>query len=322
MLARAGSRSTFREGSEDLRTFAGLEINAKAVERISEETGQRMQAWEGRERETLLLEAGKEEAVKDIPVLYISPDGTGVPMIGKEVEGRRGKQSDGSARTREVKLGCVFTQSTRDEKGFPLRDADSTTFVGAIEEAEPFGWRLYAEALRRGLPKAERVVVIGDGAEWIRNLADFHFPHALQIVDLYHAREHISDLCKILFGPDEKLVLTYRLRWWTYLDEGKIETIVRQAGQRLPDDPDRRTRVKTEIGYLEKNKPRMRYADFRRQGLFVGSGVVEAGCKTIIGQRLKQSGMEWSLSGANAIITLRCTAQSGRFEDYWEARAG
>ena len=93
-----------------------------------------------------------------------------------------------------MKLGCVFTQTTTDPEGFPIRDPETTTFVGAIEPAEQFGKRIYAEAVRRGLPNAEKVVVLGDGAEWIKNLAELHFPEAIQIVDL---REHVSDLCKI-----------------------------------------------------------------------------------------------------------------------------
>lgn len=322
MMARAGCRSTFKEGSEDLRVYAGLQVTAKAVERAAEGIGEEIEAWCQREGEAILQRSGPESprGHKTVPVLYISTDGTGVPMTRREVQGRLGKQADGSARTREVKLGCVFTQTCRDERGWPLRDPDSTTFVGAIEGADAFGWRLYSEALRRGLLEAKRVVVLGDGAEWIRNLAHLHFPEAIQIVDLYHAREHLSELCKILFATDPKQVLRYRLRWWTALDEGKVEKILRQAGRKLPEDPNLRKRAQTEMGYLQKNKQRMRYGDFRRQGLFVGSGVVEAGCKTIIGQRLKQSGMEWSLRGANAIIALRCICHSGRFEDYWEAR--
>ncbi len=124
------------------------------------------------------------------------------------------------------------------------------------------------------------MVVLGDGAEWIRNLVELHFPEAIQILDLYHAREHLLDLCKILFALDQKQVLRYRLRWWTSLDEGKVEKILQQARQKLPEDPHLRKRAETEMGYLEKNKERMRYGDFRRQGLFVDSGVVETGCKT------------------------------------------
>lgn len=152
------------------------------------------------------------------------------------------------------------------------------------------------------------------------SLAELHFPEAIQIVDLYHAREHLSDLCKLLFASDEKKVIRYRIRWWTDLDNGKVGKIIAEAGRILPANPESHDKAEKEIAYLEKNKDRMRYASFRAQGLFVGSGVIEAGCKTLVGKRLKQSGMEWSLRGANAIISLRCIMKSGRLEDYWESR--
>jgi hypothetical protein len=311
MMARAGSQAPFREGRDDLRIYAGVEVSPKDVERTAEQIGREMEVWQGREEVA--------HPQNDIPVLYISYDGTGVPMTREELKGRKGKQPDGSSRTREAKIGCVFTQTKTNDEGFPIRDPDSTTFVGAIETAEMFGSRIFREALRRGLDRAKRVVVLGDGAEWIKNLADLHFPEATAIVDLYHAREHVVQLCKYLF-PEEKEVTRHRVRWWKSLDRGKVERILSEARRVLPDDPDIRKKANTEINYLAKNKERMRYSDFRAQGLFVGSGVVEAGCKTVIGQRLKQSGMEWSLRGANAIIALRCVMKSNRFEDYWESR--
>ena len=320
MMARAGSQSTFKEGREDLKIFAGLEVSAKDVERVAEGIGQQTEAWLCQEREEMLKRNEVLRLDKTIPILYISYDGTGVPMTPEELRGRRGKQADGSAKTREAKLGCVFTQTTTDAKGFPVRDPDSTSFVGAIESAEDFGWRIYGESIRRGLAKAQQVVVLGDGAEWIKNLAQMHFPEATLIIDLYHARQHVSELCKILFGPNEKQIGHQRIRWWTDLDAGKVEKIILQARQKLPQDPEARKKTEAQIHYLEKNKERMRYAQFRAQGLFVGSGVIEAGCKTIIGQRLKRSGMEWSTRGANAIISLRCMIKSNRFEDYWESR--
>lgn len=320
MMARAGSRNTFKEGSEDLRVYAGITVSAKDVERVSEGIGEDMEQWAKRQGEGMLQQEPPGTTEKTIPVMYVCTDGTGVPMSKGELKGRKGKQADGSARTREVKLGCVFTQTGTDSKGFPVRDPDSTSFTGAIETAEAFGWRIYTEALRRGLESAQRVVVLGDGATWIKNLTDLHFPGATQIIDLYHARQHVSDLCKVLFGPDENKVIQNRIRLWTLLDEGRIETIIKQARRKLPQNPDARKKAEDEIAYLYKNKERMRYAHYRAEGLFVGSGVVEAGCKTVIGQRLKQSGMEWSLRGANAIIALRCMMKSGRFEDYWEDR--
>lgn len=321
MMARAGSKSTFREGRDDLRIYAGIKVSAKDVERVAETMGTDMERWSAWERETVAAQPIPTRLEKTIPVFYVSYDGTGVPMVSSELKGRKGKQPDGSARTREVKLGCVFTQTTTDSDGFPVRDPASTSFVGAIEPAQQFGQRIYAEAVRRGIYQAQRVVVLGDGAEWVRHLAQEHFPGATLINDLYHAREHVSDLCKILFAPDENKILKYRMRWWTALDEGNIEKIAQQAKARISDDPQTKEKATKEIAYLTKNKSRMRYAFFRSQGLFVGSGVVEAGCKTIIGYRMKQSGMEWSVRGANAIISLRCLTLSGRFEDYWESRA-
>lgn len=315
-MARAGSSTTFKEAREDLKIYAGVEVSAKDVERVAEGIGADMKAWSEKE-------ADKAAVAPDqpVPILYISYDGTGVPMTKGELEGRKGKQTDGSAKTREVKLGCVFTQTTVDEKGRPVRDPESTTFTGAIETAEEFGWRIYGEASRRGLEKAGRVVVLGDGAEWIKNLAGTHFPGATQIIDLYHAKEHVAGLCKILFAGDQKRMLKHRIRWWTCLDYGEVGKIIHQAGKKLPIGLEAKKEALAEIAYLRKNKERMRYKDYRAQGLFVGSGVVEAGCKTVIGQRLKQSGMEWSVRGANAITALRCVIKSGRFEDYWGSRA-
>jgi len=319
MMARAGSQSTFKDGRDDLRIYAGVEVSAKDVERVAERIGQEMDTWGERERQALLRPDGEREPEKDIPVMYVSYDGTGVPMRPEELRGVQGK--DGPAKTREAKLGCVFTQTTVDEQGYPVRDPDSTSFVGAIEPAEAFGWRVYGEARRRGLPRARRTVVIGDGAEWVKNLAEMHFPQALLIIDLYHAREHISRLCRALFESNEKKMDRQRRRWWELLDEGKVKTIISQALSFLPEDPDLRNSALAELRYLNKNKKRMRYNKFREQGLFIGSGVVEAGCKTVIGQRLKQSGMEWTVRGANAILSLRCVMKSNRLEDYWESRA-
>ena len=322
MAARAGSKSTFKEGRDDLKIYAGITVSAKDVERVAEQIGEQMEAWsQAEQKEVLRRDEAQEWVEKTIPIMYVCYDGTGVPMIKKELKGRKGKQADGSARTREAKLGCVFTQTTTDEKGRPVRDPASTSFVGAIEEAREFGWRIYAEALRRGLRTAQRVVVLGDGAQWIKTIALLHFYGAILIVDLYHARQHVSDLCRILFPGQGNLIVRHRMRWWTDLDKGSIEKIISEASKKLPLGRRSRKKAKKELAYLERNKDRMRYSDFRAQGLFVGSGVVEAGCKTVIGSRCKQSGMEWSVRGANAIISLRCIMMSNRLEEFWESRA-
>ena len=322
MMSRAGGNTTFKEAAEDLRIYAGVPVGAKDVERCAEAAGAAMEQWARAERAALLADDTWTAPVKDIPVLYVGMDGTGVPVTKTETAGHKGKQPDGSAKTREAKLGCVFTQTTVDEEGFAVRDPGSTTFTGAIETADEFGTRIYAEALRRGLQRAEKVVVLGDGAEWIRNLVELYFQGATQIVDLYHARERVCKIISMLFKDDEKNKNRYRLKWWSLLDEGKIEKFIADATSRIPWDCSFKEDIKKQIGYFSNNLERMRYTKFRKQGFFVGSGVIEAGCKTVIASRMKHSGMEWSVRGANSIISLRCFAHSNRTEDFWASAAG
>ena len=162
---------------------------------------------------------------------------------------------------------------------------------------------------------------MGDGAEWIWNLAEQYFPGAVQIVDLYHARQHLWELARRLHPNDEgKQKAWIKVHQRRLLDKGKIEKLVGALRSIVSTNPEVGDKIRTEADYFERNAERMRYPKFRRQHLFVGSGVIEAGCKTVIGSRLKQSGMFWTVWGANAIIALRCCHLNGRFEDYWESR--
>lgn len=317
LMARSGARDSFARAEEDLLEYSGIQVGAKDVERVAEAIG----ADIGDRQQVCRAEAMAgyvPPPVKPIPVLYVACDGTGVPVTKRETAGRKGKQGD--PRTREAKLGCVFTQVKKDSRGFPLREEGSTTYTGAIETAEVFGERLYAEALMRGLLYSELVVVLGDGAHWIWNMAALHFPHAVHIVDLYHAREHLYNLLKLIFPPGE-FYEARRKEWADWLEKGKVEQVISTASELLPKEETSRKSATTEIEYFKTNADRMRYADFRARGLFVGSGVVEAGCKNIIAARMKKSGAKWSVRGANTIIALRCILASSRFEDYWAERA-
>jgi hypothetical protein len=192
--------------------------------------------------------------------------------------------------------------------------------VGAIETAEEFGKRLYVEAWKRGWSRAQKKVVLGDGAEWIWNLASQHFPGAVQIVDLFHARQHLWELARKLHPNDERSQKRWIRVQQNRLDKGKIERLVLELGSTQTSNPEVAEELRKQTEYFQTNAERMRYPEFRKQHLFVGSGVIEAGCKTVIGSRLKRSGMFWTLRGANAILALRCCHLNGRFEDYWEAR--
>lgn len=320
LMARAGQRDTFREGAGDLREFAAIEVTAKDVERISEGVGGEVERWQAKERAGILASGEAADALEHPATFYICYDGTGVPMVEWETAGRKGKRADGTSRTREAKLGCVFTQTGVGENGHAMRDDSSTTFVGAIESSKEFGDRIYAEALRRGLNRAAKVVVIGDGARYNWDIAAMHFPSATHIVDLYHAREHLYALCEKLVPEGEGEFECLTERWSAMLEDGDVESLIKEAEAKMPKSGIRRKAIRKEIGYFRNNLERMRYGDHFAEGLFVGSGVVEAGCKTIIGKRLKQSGMQWTVRGANSIIALRCCHLSGRMEEFWEQR--
>jgi hypothetical protein len=321
MLALVGSEAPFDHGRQQIELLAGLKVTAKAVERTAEAIGADIAQGEQREIQRARQLDLPIVLCQPIPVLYVEMDGTGVPVVKAETEGRSGKQNGQPAHTREVKIGSVFTQTTWDKEGYAIRDPDSTTYVAAIETAGEFGPRIYLEAWNRGWERAEKKVVIADGAAWVWNTADDHFPGAIQIVDLFHARQHLWDVARKLYpnqDPEQKRWLA--IHQDELLDEGKTEDLVVALRAIESSNPELLETIRTEADYFERNTERMRYPKFREQHLFVGSGVIEAGCKTIIGSRCKQSGMFWTVRGANSILALRCCQLNGRLEDYWAAR--
>jgi len=315
LMARAGSRESFAEAAEDLRVYAALEVEPKEVERVAECVGRQIDDWMSETASMARLGIEREdEAREEIPILYVALDGTGAPMRKSELVGIQGK--NGRARTREVKLGCVFTQTARDSDGNPVRDPGSTSYIGAIEPSVEFGHRLQGEAMRRGLKRAHKTVVLSDGAEYNHTIADEHFAHAIHIIDFYHAAERLSDFIKE--NTNHRCQGALHQECYDLLDKGMIDQLTTRMRQVLPRSGKRRAKGLKRINYFARRKKQMRYEKFRQQGLFIGSGVIEAGCKTVIGKRLKQSGMFWSVNGANAIIAARCCLYSRRFEQFWE----
>jgi hypothetical protein len=321
MQALVGQQVPFDRGREQMQMLAGLEVTTKSVERTAETIGGDIVQREQEEIQKALQLDLPVITGEPMPIQYVQMDGTGVPVVKKETAGRQGKTEGLPAHTREAKWGCVFTQTTWDREGCAIRDSDSTTYTGAIETAVEFGKRIYREAWKRGWSRAKKKVVIGDGAEWIWHLVAEHFPGAIQIVDLYHARQHLWEVARQLYPHEEvKQKAWMKVHQKRLLDQGKIEKRVGVLRSIDPANLQMAEKIRTEADYFERNAERMRYPQFRRQHLFVGSGVIEAGCKTVIGTRLKQSGMFWTVRGANAILALRCSHLNDRFEDYWEER--
>ena len=310
MSDKAAAAVPFAQAAGLLEDLAGVRLTVKRVERAAEASGTALAA-------ASRTAAGLIARRKLVPLppdplpdkLYIVIDGTGVPMTSRETAGREGKGEDGRARTREVKMAVFFTQDKVNDEGYPVRDRASSSYIATFEPAAAFQRLVKAEGIRRGADHVRQLTVIGDGAAWIWNLAAATFPEATHIVDLYHAREHLHSLTRSL----EFMLLDRKDEWPAArledLDYGYIDGI-EAAVREYPLVGTKKDEVDKELGYFLNNAPRMRYRWFRSRGLFVGSGVVEAGCKSVIGQRLKQSGMHWTVTGADSIIALRCAQAS------------
>lgn len=317
MTGMAAALVSFKETSELLSELSGIDVEVKHAERAAEKLG-----CEISQDEKAVTEASMPQA----PTMYLGMDGTGIPMRKEELVGRQGKEIDGTARTREVKLVTIWSAESRDKEGKPVRDEGSVTYNAAIESAaqqdldegpSEFAKRVVREARRRNFDRAERRVVLGDGAPWIWNLASEYFPGAIEIVDLYHAKGHLSEVGKSIYGIGNELGTQWAKQRHDDLDEGKFDELLGALRSHSGKNDDARKC----FDYLERNRERMNYPLFRSHGLCVGSGVVEAGCKVAIGTRLKRSGMHWTLRGANAITALRFCKLSGRFEEFWERRS-
>ena len=310
----AAAAGPFAGAARLLEELAGIRLTAKRVERAAEASGAAVAAA-GRERARLTA-TRKLVPLPPAPLpdkLYAVIDGTGVPMTSRETAGRQGKGEDGRARTREVKLAVFFTQDKLDDDGYPVRDRASASVIATFEPASAFAGLVKAEAIRRGADHVRQFTIIGDGAAWIWGIATATFPEATQVVDLYHAREHLHSLTRSL----EFMLLDRKDGWLAArledLDYGYIDGI-EAAVRKYPLVGVKKGEVDKELGYFLNNAPRMRYHWFRSRGLFTGSGVVEASCKSVIGQRLKQAGMHWTVAGADSIIALRCREASSTWE--------
>ena len=308
--------ASYQKAETHLAETGGIPVAARQIQRVVQRVGQSAQAWQAREFQPPQCEPC------DAPVLYVSADGTGAPMRAAELVGRAGQQADGTAKTRQVYLGCVFTQHRMDEQGRPVRDWESTTYVSSLDPIAEFGPLLRREALRRGMGTAQRVVLLIDGAEGLENMGRTCFAGGLQIVDFYHALEHAGRVLEALLGSKQHPAYKSRQhRWAKRLLKDGVEALIAQT-RREAVTAGRGEPVEKELGYFVRNSARMQYGSFRQQGLFIGSGVIEAGCKSIIGSRCKQSGMFWSQTGAENILAFRCIHASRRLDKFWKHRLG
>jgi len=298
MLSRTAAQLPYLESSQQVQELAGIQVDASQIQRLVQLLGPPAQ-----ER---LVQLPSPQP-RPVPQFYVSVDGTGVPMVAEELEGRAGKGPDGKAKTREIKLAALFTQTTVDEENHPIRDPQSTTYLGSFVSSDKFGSLVRQAALERGLAQAGQAIYLGDGAAWVWEIARTCFPQAVQILDYYHASEHVTNLAKAVYS-DAGAAQNWALRWKALLYDSELDSLLEDLRQISGFSPSEL--AQRELDYLERNRPRMDYRRYREQGWFIGSGVVEAGCKRVIGQRLKQSGMFRTEPGATAVASLRCALLS------------
>ena len=319
MTALAGAEVSFARAAGLLAGLAGVTLSPRTIERSAEAAG--AAARMAGAAETAALRA---RAVRPLPppapvpdMLYVETDGTGVPVRASETAGRDGKDGDGTARTREIKLARLFTVSRLDDDGNPVMDPGSSSYVATFDGKDALAELVEAEYLRRGGEHFRQVVALGDGAAWIWTMAGALYPHATHITDIWHAREHLHDLAAHLafITPDSQQWLADRI---ADLQAGAIEAIITAARQ-YPLAGVKADELDKKLHYFEHNAHRMRYQHFRALGMFTGSGAIEGGIKAIVVQRAKQSGMHWTTSGAASIIALRCRHASGRWDELWAA---
>lgn len=244
--------------------------------------------------------------------MFIMMDGTGVPCTETDTAHVKGRASDGTAGKREIKVGIIGYYAWLDPLERPVPEPASTTHVVTIAKASDFGILLRKAAISRGYATAPRVQVVGDGADWIANIATHEFPRAVFTADFYHACEHLYALCLLLKFPDDQVRTRYR-RLKGILFRHGAQSLIRHLNKVHAPAITASTAAQKELAYFEKRIPAMRYGEFRKQGLYIASGHAEAACRTDVARRCKQAGMHWRHHNAVRISAILATLRSGTF---------
>jgi hypothetical protein len=285
-IARVAALTPFGRGSNELRELCGIEVSAKTFERVSEHVGRSIGLELADAERRILSEFAQEPEVAP-ERLYVTVDGVTVP-IGKGY--------------RECKVGAVYEASVGRNGEVVARDVEHVATMG---NAEAIGDRVYCAAFRRGVERAKEVIVVADGGRWIWKQVRQNFAGCVEILDFYHAAEHLGEVARAWHGAESPKADKWLDRCKADFLEGRFERVMKSMRAWKPVDPEHVKLKSDNIGYFSRNRKRMRYNQFRAQGMHIGSGIAESSCKCLVQARLKQSGMHWSQDGAESIIQLR-----------------
>ncbi len=335
LLGKLVARMTLSEAVETFSSLLPLPMSERQALNLIQPVGEALREQEDEQVQALFEQAAdiethpsEQSSVQGVPIrrLYIETDGVtacmrrgSVPMEEAEAKGRGDVY-------REIKVGAVFEGRPGRERwelapGVFLDEPGPITYLARRLSAEAFGGFLYALAQRSGLDRAREVVILGDGARWIRRLAEEHFPNAVHIVDLYHAREQVWKVANAVHGPATPQGAAWAKQADERLTHGQIEELV-QMIEKLPAIPAEpgasRSIPHIEADYFRSNAQRRRYPAFRAKGMHLGSGIAEAACKTVVWARAKRSGMRWTPEGLDAVLALRTSVLNQSYDPFWD----
>ena len=301
----------FAQAAATLEMLTQVALSPASVERIACSVGNALRAKQQKQVAAHHADGLAEPMEKRVKRLYIGMDGVFVPL--REEWKRDKSRGNLACRYGECKLGVVY-EAKPNQAG---QDAvlTSRAYTATLENAEAFGPQLATLAHQQGHHQTQDVVVLADGAAWIWQIAGKQFTRATQIVDFYHASAHLAQVAEARFGqntPEGKAWLS--ARQGELLDDG-VKAVLAHLKSWQPSNKSKKELRRTTYNYFAGNAHRMQYKTFRDKGYYIGSGIVEAGCKQVVTQRMKLAGMHWRQETAEAILTLRANQLSSHPAD-------
>jgi hypothetical protein len=301
-ICRLCTVESFENAVEDLYELSGISVSAKSAQMVSEMAGEQMLAQMRRESEEAVNGDRKIEVEEKPEMICITMDGKMIPTT--------------SGHHKELKVAAIYDLVAKDADGGD-RGPGRITYLGQFGDPETFGATVWAEASRRGAEVARKVSVLGDGAKWIWNQAAMHWPEAVQILDYYHATEHVWDIGKVLYGEGTEKTARFVTYKVDQIWNGEVGKVIKALSRLKVADTEKVCRLGQTAEYLRTNQHRMNYPKYREEGYHIGSGIVESAAKQF-GARLDQAGMRWTERGAGGIAALRASRLSGYWDMYWK----
>jgi hypothetical protein len=334
------ARLTFEEAAETFSRLLPLSISARQAQSLMEPVGRALAEREEKVLKALFAHASQKQSsveeqqerltAKSINRLYIEMDGIMERLRRGTVEMEVSEEKRKGDIYRELKVGAIFQAERGRERSELAPEVwvdtpkeGSMRYVARRTAKGDFDQLLYGLARQSGLEQAKQIVILGDGAPWIWKLASEHFPGAVQIVDLYHAQEHVWQVARAVYGPQTEAATVWAKSACDLLVHGRIEELVASLAALPPIAPspgESRSVPAKAIDYFTTNAERMRYPAFRAQGMHLGSGIAEAACKGVVATRLKRSGMRWTPDGLDALLPLRTSVLNHTYDDFWEGQ--